>query len=524
MNRSHPSTRPILRVPVLVFAPLALALLACCPSVEPLQGLLSGQEEATETAPAPGCTVPDLIAMDAEAAQRKLSDLGLTPLVTEQHHDLIPAGVVISSSPLPGTSLDPCQGQVTLRVSIGPAAPAPEPTATTAPSGISEEMPPESDYPLFFTTAFEETFETGFAGFRPEWGVDTDPAYAYTNEYGQLVTEGYVAAFVGDSSWFNYRITFGGADYSRVDQFFVLARTQDNENFVGMDCFPSEGWLACEGRKVIDGQAGPVTGFQMTTRMCTLDQIQCDIAFEARGNEYSVFVNGEQKAGFTDDTFTQGGVGFVVDGEWVLDYFEALDPGGPASYPFTLFRDDFDLNAWSTGDTEDEYAVGSQSIVDGKYRWEVEALQGVAFQEIHEVSMPFDLETYPHHFSLSARAEVVSGPADAAYGLLFRAVDYDNLYYFRVTNDGEAGLYAAEEGEWVELIAPTVTPLLQPGQENLLRVVAEGSRFSLWINGDYLFQINDSLHKTGDIGLAVELMDAGDQAVIDFDDVQIGIP
>jgi len=235
-----------------------------------------------------------------------------------------------------------------------------------------------------------------------------------------------------------------------------------------------------------------------------------------------VFVNGEQKAGFTDDTFPQGSVGFVIDGLWVLDYFEVLDPGGPAAYPFMLFRDDFDTNTWSTGSVSDEYALATQSIADGKYRWEVEALQGVVLQEIHELFVPFDPESFPYHFSVSLTAEA-NGPKDVAYGVLFRCVDYDNLYYFRVSNLGDAGLYMSRDGQWVELVAPTYTSALLPGQENLLRVVADGPRFSFWINGEYVFQITDDSLTTGNIGVAAELMNQGDEAIVEFDNVQVGV-
>ncbi len=507
-----------LYIPVLVFMPLVLVTLSCCPSVKLPAALRP--DEGTEIPPP--CSVPDLTGMDQEVARRKLIDLGLTPVKTEQHHDAIPVGLVVSLDPSPGTQLDPCQGEIAMSVSLGPSEQE-EPTATPAPSATPEAAPPEDDFPLFFSLAYEEPFEEGFAGFRPEWGVDADPSNARANEYGELVTEGYVAAYVGDESWFNYHLTFGGADYSQIEQLFVMARTQDERNFVGMECFPSEGWLACEGHKVIDGQVQGAPGFQMTTRMCTLDQLQCDIVFEAIGDQFRVFVNGEQKAGFTDDTFTQGGVGFVVDGRWVLDYFEVLDPGGPASHSFTLFRDDFDTHTWSTGAMDDEYASANQTIADGKYHWELTAYQGVVFQELHELRLNSAPEDFPYHFSLSASAEVLSGSQGAAYGLLFRCEDHDNLYYFRVSQAGDAGLSASEGGEWIELVAPTHAAALQPGGRNELRVVAQGTRFSFWINGEFVFQASDDRHATGDIGLAAELMEQGDEMVIEFDDVRVGI-
>jgi hypothetical protein len=69
---------------------------------------------------------------------------------------------------------------------------------------------------------------------------------------------------------------------------------------------------------------------QQTTRLCANGQIQCDIELEAIGDQYRVLVNGEQKASVTDSSFSQGSAGFVVDGRWVLDYFEVYVPPMPA--------------------------------------------------------------------------------------------------------------------------------------------------------------------------------------------------
>jgi hypothetical protein len=515
---SKPKTRP--HSLALAFVPLVLVTLSCCPSIKiPTELFPSVGSE-----PPSKCIVPDVVGMDQEAAQTSLIDLGLTPVRTNEYSNSVAAGLVVSLDPPPGTQLDPCQGEVVMVISLGPPAGESSPTAAPIVPPTPAASPPEDDLPMFFTTMYEETFETWIGGFRPEWGVDAEPANSHASEYGELVTEGYVAAYVGDSGWFNYRITFGGADYSQIKEFHVFTRMQDNQNYIGMKCFLSDGWLACEGRKVVNGQEQGVPGFQQTTRLCAQGQIQCDVAVEAIGDQYRVLVNGEPQATFVDSTFSQGGVGFLVDGRWVLDYFQAVDPGGPAMPAFTLFRDDFDTNAWGTGTTDDEYAATNQTIVDGKYRWQVKAKRDATFKEIRELSVPFDPESFPYHFSLSVKTRLVSGPEDAAYGLLFRCTDYDNLYYFRVRDSGDAGLYASENGEWIELVAPTHTSALQPGQENVLRVVADGSLFSMWINGEYVFQANDDRFTTGNIGMAAELTSEGDEIVVEFDDIQVGVP
>ena len=85
---------------------------------------------------------------------------------------------------------------------------------------------------------------------------------------GQLVTDGYFAAFVGDDSWYNYHISLGGSDFSQVTEFHLLTRIQDDENYVWIECYPLEGWLACAGHTVLGGQVDPGSGFEETWDLC----------------------------------------------------------------------------------------------------------------------------------------------------------------------------------------------------------------------------------------------------------------
>ena len=517
-------SRSLARWPaILSLLALVVGALACGPlgpSGEPSEGDDQGGGAGSDRA----CAVPDVAGLDQVAAQRQLVNMGLMPIRMDEPSESVAVDLVISINPPAGTVFDPCEATVTIVVSSGRAAAEVPPTVTPTAQPPLAEGPGEADMPMFFWTAYEETFETRFGGFRPEWSVDALPENSRTSDSGELVTEGYVAAFIGDSSWFNYRVTLGGGDYSGVEDLQLLIRTQDNQNFVGMACFPSEGYLVCEGRRVIDGQEGPAQGFQQTTRFCAAGQIQCDITFEAMGDQFRVLVNGQQVAGFTDSSFSQGGVGIVVRGKWVLDYFEVVDPGGPAAAGYTLFRDDFDTDAWSTGSFDDEYASVTQEIVDGTYRWNATAKRGVVFKEIHEIYRSFELEEFPYRFSFSAVARVTDSPGDAAFGLLFRSRDAENHYYFQVSERNEAALYVSEDGEWTALVEPTPISALRYRDQNSLRVVAEGTRFSFWINGEGIFEATDDRIALGNIGLALELQEVGDRMTIEFDDVRIGLP
>ncbi|NLF00585.1 MAG: hypothetical protein GX601_06360, partial [Anaerolineales bacterium] len=367
-----------------------------------------------------------------------------------------------------------------------------------------------------------ERFEDRQSNPLPDWSVDAGAGSLRVSN-GYLVVDGYAAAFLGDETWYNARIAFGDGVYEEVNEFHVMMHMQDERNYMGMSCSRSSGFLVCGGVEVVNGAESPVNGFGQGTRLCAEGQMECTIAFQVIDGRYSVAVNGQEVVAFTDSTFESGAVGFAVDGAYSVNYILVYEPPYGASTGYTLFRDDFDTDGWSAEVDDDDYAVVTKSVEGGVYRWEVEAKQGVVASEIREVLQTAETDGYPNRFAYSARTRQVSGPADAAHGLLFRARDYDNFYYFRVTNEGEAGLYALVENEWNELVTPVYTEAYKPGEVNELRVVTEAGRFSFWINGVYLFQANDSRFPLGSIGMAVELVEAGQVGEFEFDDVRIAV-
>lgn len=90
-------------------------------------------------------------------------------------------------------------------------------------------------------------------------------------------------------------------------------------------------------------------------------------------------------------------------------------------------------------------------------------------------------------------ARRVSGPDDAGMGLLVRQLDRDNYLTFVVLGDGTAGLLARVDGS-VQLIGESkkLRAFNATGM-NVLRVVADGNKFTFTVNGDMVvaFTIDD---------------------------------
>jgi hypothetical protein len=140
------------------------------------------------------------------------------------------------------------------------------------------------------------------------------------------------------------------------------------------------------------------------------------------------------------------------------------------------------------------------------YRLEIKAKQDdvVVLQEIHEIHVSYDPDSFPYHFSAHVVARKTSGPESCALGLLFRCVDENNYYQFLVEPTGYASLYALENGEWVELVAPTPSDAISPTEKNRLTV--------------------DDRFTTGSIGLSAEVSGLDYVGVVEFDTVQVFVP
>jgi len=184
-----------------------------------------------------------------------------------------------------------------------------------------------------------------------------------------------------------------------------------------------------------------------------------------------------------------------------------------------LLRDGFDMNenGWSTGDYSDDLIEGSRRITNDKYRWEATTSGGVVWWSIPELDPISDLY-------LTVEGRQISGDTDSQYGVVFRRVDRDNYYIFRIRDDGDYQLRARYEGEWETLIGWTENYLIQAGAVHKLTVVAEGSHFTFYINDQYVDEYTDTKLSEGKVALVIGLDDDGDTGTFEFDNFEIHAP
>jgi hypothetical protein len=191
----------------------------------------------------------------------------------------------------------------------------------------------------------------------------------------------------------------------------------------------------------------------------------------------------------------------------------------PSHWPLIL-SDAFEANAydWPTGSRSDEYATFKWPFTNGKYQWEVKA-----HQHVHWYVYPDDVKAVSD-FYLTLETQQISGPDDSNYGVVFRTVDANNFYHFGITNTQEFVLFLKHRGEWATLIERTKTSAIQPGEKNRITVIAEGSHFDFFINDQFVAETDDGQLGSGKVGLAIELYNAGDEAIFEFDNFELRAP
>jgi hypothetical protein len=193
-------------------------------------------------------------------------------------------------------------------------------------------------------------------------------------------------------------------------------------------------------------------------------------------------------------------------------------PAAASDWPIVL-SDPFgpNVNDWPVGDYSDERVTGNRLVTGGTYRWKTDALDGVIWWSIPDIASVSD-------FYLTVEARRVSGVMDGQYGVIFRRADRDNYGLFKIEDSQYFRFSVRHEGEWDTVIDWTEASAIRPGEVNRLAVIAEGSHFTFYINDEYVGEADDDRLTRGQSGLAIELLDAGDAAIFEFDNFEVRAP
>ncbi|MFZ5918573.1 MAG: DUF4190 domain-containing protein [Chloroflexota bacterium] len=192
------------------------------------------------------------------------------------------------------------------------------------------------------------------------------------------------------------------------------------------------------------------------------------------------------------------------------------DPAAARTHWPLLLLDTFDTNAnnWPLGSASDEFATMTESLVNGKYRWNAVALRGV-----HSgAQLPGVVVS---DFYLAAEVQQMDETINGLCGLEFRIVDASNRYYLGLYNSQYFSFHLMYQGQWTTLIGLTPTAALRAGGANRIAVMAEGSHFDFFINDQFVASADDAHLSSGGVGLAIDLNNAGDQLAFEFDNFEL---
>lgn len=220
-----------------------------------------------------------------------------------------------------------------------------------------------------------------------------------------------------------------------------------------------------------------------------------------------------------------GGLGRLVYGQAQTDSAADAAQVGEAELPpgwSSSMDDDFtsNRNDWLTGSFDDDYGKAELAVEDGLYRWSVKAAsdEGVFWWVYSE------LNREPGDFYLSVDGRQRDGDvSNADYGLIFRFVDEDNFYFFAISDDQHMMVELLQDNEWITFIDWKETSLVRPGQVNRLAILAQGTHYEFYINGEPAGELDDDRLSGGTAGLGVDVWTV-EGATFEFDNFQVYQP
>jgi hypothetical protein len=124
-------------------------------------------------------------------------------------------------------------------------------------------------------------------------------------------------------------------------------------------------------------------------------------------------------------------------------------------------------------------------------------------------------------FIVEVEATKKGGPDDNVFGLAVRRTGPGDYYAFLISSDGYYDMEEHNDDTWVTSENWTKSEAIKTGsQTNLIRVVAQGDKFSFYANGEKLGDFVDDTLSSGSIGLFAGSQTEGN-VTIAFDNFKV---
>ena len=134
-----------------------------------------------------------------------------------------------------------------------------------------------------------------------------------------------------------------------------------------------------------------------------------------------------------------------------------------------------------------------------------------------------DNNTYYADFLVSVDCKQTSGETSGEIGLVLKRNEDDKYYFLLNTNTGEYYFYLYFDGEW-QTLAEGADLELYDHTRNTISIKVENGIFDIFVDGNFVAQVESTHIQEGEIGLSTSLHNAGDRGVFEFDNLIIQVP
>jgi hypothetical protein len=187
-----------------------------------------------------------------------------------------------------------------------------------------------------------------------------------------------------------------------------------------------------------------------------------------------------------------------------------------------IIGEDFADNelGWPLGLKQDHSLALTSTLEAGRYHWVTKVDNGNSYFNLVPTHSPVITD-----FVAAVNVTFESDPTVdlVAYGLTFRHVE-DDYGFFGITPAGlwqalevhHTGIYQRQlvSSEWIDT---------RPGKPNRLEVIARGSDFVFFINGQQVGTLSAEIDP-GQIGLGVDALQSTDTATVEFTNFEVHAP
>lgn len=178
---------------------------------------------------------------------------------------------------------------------------------------------------------------------------------------------------------------------------------------------------------------------------------------------------------------------------------------------------EYDTGEWFSGKDTSEFATINISITGGKYLIKITSKKPCV-----EVSRRSE-ETFSD-FYVSAEVKAVKAPAKTEYGLAFRYSQAAQYYFTINAAIQEYEVVTVQDEERKIILYWRKSERIDPTGSNQLAVLAKGSEYTLFINGEKVNSFRDDTQEAATIGLAYFLYRARDYLALEFDNFFVSAP